>query len=505
MGHEEEDPAPLRSRKRPRVQLTDLFGDSLRLEHREARWILWNGPRRAVGKIVVETTGDHLQVLHVKPEYRGYGLGALLFQQAVRDRESLTLEAEEDAAKHQRLVQFYETLGCHVKPHGTTTYLYHQDQVLRKVPMEWKRGDRWVTGCALEGSLVPLVFVREGGTQQKQLRDPNRWVLWDTQEDGYQLQCVQMSKQSDPDNPLGSSGKPLAVDLERDGDLWSIVLSDASYLTLASNGTLDRSKTPSYWRTDRKSFSLHWTADTPHTREQHRLDWLHQTVHYVQRQRERGFSRRESLTDVWQRRPQTLSMCIRAAECVRQEGHPDWVQLLALLGALGRESDPTDDDYDWTQTITTRVLGCAAPSTLPYYADFSSSNVDEVDPRTNSLLGLYKPRCGLQHVLLSWTPTEYMYWFVKHNEIGVPEDGLQMFRLAPLVSWHTDGEYSQFEDEDDKDLRSMCADLHRLLNNTVVDNDGTTALNDANEHERLWVQRYLHIAIKYGADGMLEW
>ena len=108
--------------------------------------------------------------LSIKEQYRGYDLGGLLFYEAMsslryRYHEDFALEkkggdddggtmsadaaprvhssvrcqldAEEDIRRHNKLVGFYEHLGCHVKPNTRINYINNNDgETYRKIPMQ---------------------------------------------------------------------------------------------------------------------------------------------------------------------------------------------------------------------------------------------------------------------------------------------------------------------------------------------------------------------------------
>jgi inositol oxygenase len=105
-----------------------------------------------------------IHVLDVKEPYRGVDLGSLLFSEAVaslkhRYRDELErdspgdapvpsrrdlrrssvncrLDAEEDCRRHNKLVHFYESLGCRIKPRTNVQYIHNNDgEMYRKVPM----------------------------------------------------------------------------------------------------------------------------------------------------------------------------------------------------------------------------------------------------------------------------------------------------------------------------------------------------------------------------------
>jgi len=97
-----------------------------------------------------------IDVLEVKEPYRGRDFGGLLFTEAVSalrnryncdmfdvsDDSSLAsvrcqLDAEEDLNKYNRLVNFYQELGCHVKPRAKVRFLNNNDgETYRSVPMQ---------------------------------------------------------------------------------------------------------------------------------------------------------------------------------------------------------------------------------------------------------------------------------------------------------------------------------------------------------------------------------
>ena len=48
---------------------------------------------------------------------------------------------------------------------------------------------------------------------------------------------------------------------------------------------------------------------------------------------------------------------------------------------------------------------------------------------------MYKPHCGLDDVLMSWSHDEYLYQFLLHNKSKIPEKGLYMIRSASSIKF----------------------------------------------------------------------
>lgn len=97
-----------------------------------------------------------IHAIEVQEPYRGRNLGGLLFTEvvsALRNRydsaaksdndDSVSssircqIDAEEDSRRHNRLVNFYEQLGCSVKPRAQVRFLNHNDgEAYRSIPMQ---------------------------------------------------------------------------------------------------------------------------------------------------------------------------------------------------------------------------------------------------------------------------------------------------------------------------------------------------------------------------------
>ena len=304
-----------------------------------------------------------IHVLSVKEAYRGYDLGGLLFLEAMAslkhkygvsgsvatadDHEveldsmilqsvRCQLDAEEDIRRHNKLVNFYERLGCRVKPRAKISYLNNNDgETYRKVPMQIAlrlktNADQIIDGimpvefCSLvdrQGGFLPILF-RESFGKRAKLSGGSKpcnsqvdWLVVET-EDGFlefhttkglilsvdpdgnctavadqktcsddwsrfQLFAVSDSKERD-------CGCHEAVDDDstpneaRQKELWIFRSIHGSYLNLnRDTHSLHCSKDPVLWQADEHEFGLTCTYDTPSRRQHFRRMWFKQTVQYV--------------------------------------------------------------------------------------------------------------------------------------------------------------------------------------------------------------------------------
>eukprot|EP00521_Asterionellopsis_glacialis_P006075 CAMPEP_0195281326 /NCGR_PEP_ID=MMETSP0707-20130614/683_1 /TAXON_ID=33640 /ORGANISM="Asterionellopsis glacialis, Strain CCMP134" /LENGTH=720 /DNA_ID=CAMNT_0040340201 /DNA_START=51 /DNA_END=2210 /DNA_ORIENTATION=- len=558
-----------------------------------------------------------IHVLDVKEQYRGFDLGGLLFskavevlkqrsenrfngsasQNAVPARSLATsircqLDAEEDIRRHNKLVDFYERLGCSTKTNAKIQYLNNNDgETYRKIPMQviiqsdqsnkkelhGKRNssssDTSLVG--LEGSFLPVRLVQAGigmpiripGNAEQDNCDCRCHEGWLVNDDGKgrigfqtthgrRLQAepggkcsvvvvsgdveeaasnsseewssFQLYRISD-DNNDSSSSEESDEDQSVGNQFLIIRTCHGTFLTVdPTSQTFSCSKNPSLWKSNDDELCLVCTRDTPPRRQHYQTSWSRQTVEFVTAMRTRylkfnikemGLHEALNLAktipgnpfhlnnDGMRTSPSLRSLCFQTAESARQDGHPDWVQLVALLHGLGRvlncidtAASSTPDYYDWTLSCRSRVVGCLAP-TCASFGEFRNLNKDESDPRYNSPNGMYNANCGLDEVLLMWTGPEYMYHMIKHNSLAIPEDGLAMLRLFSLGDWHTHSEYDHLASIDDEEVRPFVAEFDQMRRRSRRECE--EEMSDI-ECDQLWNEYYVRIATKYNAAGQLR-
>jgi len=368
---------------------------------------------------------------------------------------------------------------------------------------------------------------------------------------------------------------------ENENELWmlrhtaSCGTETATFLGMTADHDLVVSPEASFWQADENFCLTHTTSDSPACRQHHRHMWKRQSVAYVsEMQKKHSAFALSTITiedalltlakhlpanpfstfstsiaggrtkiEASSLRPSVRTLLFHTAELARKEGHPDWVQFVALvhglagvltcLGSissssasgsmsvpslveppLGDDGKKEDDnvDFDWTIYVDARVMGCKA-SKHSTFAEFRHLNPDRGDARYNTKNGLYNEHVGLEHVLLSWTSCDYMYDMLKHNHVLLPKEAYAILKLFPLVDWHTRGKHISLSNEIDEERKPFVADFYEMFQRSrdtmmmMTNNDSNSkeSMMSDEECQELWTNHYSLIANKYGAGGILEW
>lgn len=159
---------------------------------------------------------------------------------------------------------------------------------------------------------------------------------------------------------------------------------------------------------------------------------------------------------------------VQAAEGMREDGRPDWMQLVGLIHDLGKvmflwgnDADGTSLKEQWGLVGDIFLVGCKLPDTC-VYPEFNEENPDMSDPRYNTELGMYQPHCGLDNCLTAWGHDEYLYQVLKnHPDNKIPEAGMVMVRYHSFYPWHTGNSYSQLESEKDAQYKEWVRDFNQ--------------------------------------------
>jgi inositol oxygenase len=163
----------------------------------------------------------------------------------------------------------------------------------------------------------------------------------------------------------------------------------------------------------------------------------------------------------------------------------------------------SEDDYDWTISCRSRVVGCKAPARANF-GEFRNLNADENDFRYNSPLGMYYRGCGLNNILMAWTGPEYMYHMLNHNASLIPDEGLAMMRFFSLGDWHSHDEYQQLTNNDDSTVQPFVTEFDHLRRETRHRCNSSAEMSDE-ECEKLWDDHYGTIVAKYCGEIDLSW
>ena len=311
-----------------------------------------------------------VHVLSVKDSYRGYDLGGLLFSEAMAslrrrymnvenqetgdDERTLPtsvrcqLDAEEDTLRYNKLVGFYEQLGCTIKPKAKVTYLNNNDgETYRKVPMQIalraRQGQKTSSikpnvckNLSLvdrrEGFLPVLLMESHGqrfgitATGQPNAKTRMDWLVVETRDGFLEFHTTKgavlvaspdgvcKTKMEADDSDQSCDGDWSKFELlritnanseglnaeenvlyahpeiyaSRERELWLIRSVHGSFLAFdPASHSLQCTTEPAFWQAGQHDFSLTCTKDSPQRQEHYRRFWKNQTVEYVKGKRER--------------------------------------------------------------------------------------------------------------------------------------------------------------------------------------------------------------------------
>lgn len=139
---------------------------------------------------------------------------------------------------------------------------------------------------------------------------------------------------------------------------------------------------------------------------------------------------------------------LQAAEAIRSDGKPRWMQLTGLIHDLGKLLFFFDAQGQWDVVGDTFPVGCAySPKII--YPDTFKNNPDHDDEIYSTEHGIYTPGCGLDNVMLSWGHDEYLYHIMKEQST-IPDEGLAMIRYHSFYPWHSCGAYHWMMNEKDE-------------------------------------------------------
>lgn len=144
----------------------------------------------------------------------------------------------------------------------------------------------------------------------------------------------------------------------------------------------------------------------------------------------------------------------QTAERIRQI-HPDkeWFQLTGLIHDVGKVMAVWGEEQ-WSVVGDTFPVGCSFSDNIVFGRESFADNPDFTHPVYSTKFGMYKEKCGLSNVLMSWGHDEYLYRVLRnHPDCKIPEEGLYAIRFHSFYPWHTCGDYMHLCD--DYDLRMM--------------------------------------------------
>ncbi|KAJ0407225.1 hypothetical protein P43SY_008000 [Pythium insidiosum] len=145
-----------------------------------------------------------------------------------------------------------------------------------------------------------------------------------------------------------------------------------------------------------------------------------------------------------------LHHVLASAEAARDDGHPDWFQLILFLRGLGMLFLLwTDDDNailrsisasEWMLLVSTWVVGERIPDKIEF-PELNELNPDHVSAEKEGISSALAG-AGMENVLLPWTPDEYLFRVLQHNQTSLPAEALLAVRFWSLRLWFRHNCYS---------------------------------------------------------------
>ena len=163
----------------------------------------------------------------------------------------------------------------------------------------------------------------------------------------------------------------------------------------------------------------------------------------------------------------------QTAEKIREK-YPDdkELQIVGLIHDLGKVLY-TYGEPGWCVVGDTYALGCQFPKSIVYYDSLQlSPEYGKYDYNHGN--GIYNIGCGLGALTISYGHDEYLYQVLKGNRNHkLSQSYLDVIRYHSFYPWHTEGEYTQFMNSQDKVtlenvLKFNEFDLYSKLDDVVI-------------------------------------
>src|SRR5262249_32478811 len=197
--------------------------------------------------------------------------------------------------------------------------------------------------------------------------------------------------------------------------------------------------------------------------EFYRQNHANQTLDFVLAKKEQYLARDKRRMGIWEAMeflntlvddsdPDTdlsqIEHLMQCSEAIRADGHPRWMILTGLIHDLGKVLCLYGEPQ-WAVVGDTFPVGCAFSDRI-VFADFFRSNPDFKVAEYQTRLGVYRERCDLSQVDMSWGHDEYLFHVVNPY---LPDQALYIIRYHSFYAAHKEGAYEYLMD--DYDLKML--------------------------------------------------
>ncbi|RLN95422.1 hypothetical protein BBJ28_00003488 [Nothophytophthora sp. Chile5] len=528
------------------------------LRSKELRWVLFSATKRgAVGKLIFTLEKDataHIKSVMVSQEFRGLGLARVLYLATLatleeRSVRELHLEAEEDAKRHGKLVGMYRNWGFVEKPDAKVLFLYNDNECFRKVPMlvTFQKSaffpirpqeSTWFCMMALQTpDGTCLVACEDGAIEVKGKEGDNNGghgYMWQTllgpcgelflRSVHGKFLCVEEDGTILADRRLNSTWETFQVvphHAEMGGQRGGGVALKSfhgSYLCIDPlQKRVEVSDQPVPWDGG-EIMSLVCNKADPRPLFV-KIMRKYQTAAFVKSQMAKygdlqharlsvaeackcvmELTGETERTDSW-----VLKYMLATADAVKDDGHPDWLQLVVFLRALGMLFLCWTDDenavlrsisgQEWMAKNSTWVVGAAIPSSIEF-PELNELNSDHCNAVKGGTSATVDQQCGMEHAMLPWTPDEYLHRVLAGNKTTLPAEALDAIRFWSFKTWYQQDNYDELCGPQDLETKEWISSLDKVASVSA------DAVRKVSVDEGL--PYYLHLAEKYLPDT-LQW
>ena len=184
----------------------------------------------------------------------------------------------------------------------------------------------------------------------------------------------------------------------------------------------------------------------------------------------------------------------QTAEKIRQV-HPDkpWFQLVGLIHDLGKVLAFFEEPH-WAVCGDTFPVGCQPDPSIVFGMKSFENNEDLKNEAYCSRLGIYKEKCGIDNLLMSWGHDEYLYQVLKANASKLPDMALKVIRFHSFYPWHKENAYQFFMTSQDEATLEWVREFNKF--------DLYTKTNDVPDISQ--VSQYYQTLIDHYCPGILK-
>jgi len=150
-----------------------------------------------------------------------------------------------------------------------------------------------------------------------------------------------------------------------------------------------------------------------------------------------------------------ITHCLQTAEGIRNDNHPEWLQLIGFIHDIGKivylkgcDKDGTSINSQWGIVGDTFITGTKIPD-LDDFSEFNKLNKDNIEHNE-----FYKEKCGLNNCLCSFGHDEYLFRIMLNNKNSFPPEAYFIVRYHSLYLLHKYNQYNYLlNDSDIKKIR----------------------------------------------------